>query len=97
MVKARLSLVRQGLSLAAQTTQGIYGEDGGKPTEMREISPEKQPPRPAETALTASKMSPCSGRTGDVLRMEVSYGEGPATNTGPESCASAAVRPRVKH
>src|SRR5213593_293799 len=26
--------------------------------------------------------------TGEVLRMEVSYGEGVATHTGPESCAT---------
>ena len=29
----------------------------------------------------------CAGKTGEVVRMEVSYGEGVATHTGPESCA----------
>ena len=36
---------------------------------------------------SVSNISPCAGKTGEVLRMEVSYGEGPATHTGPESCA----------
>ena len=35
-----------------------------------------------------SRISPCAGKTGEVLRMEVSYGEGVATHTGPESCAT---------
>ena len=39
-------------------------------------------------SATVSKMSPCAGKTGEVLRMEVSYGEGVATHTGPESCAT---------
>jgi len=34
-----------------------------------------------------SNMSPCAGKTGEVLRMEVSYGEGVASHAGPESCA----------
>ena len=32
-------------------------------------------------------MSPCAGKPGEVLRMEVPYGEGVATHTGPKSCA----------
>ena len=30
---------------------------------------------------------PCAGKTGEVVRMEFSYGEGVANHTGPASCA----------
>ncbi|MGH9460490.1 MAG: hypothetical protein ACRD1X_04700, partial [Vicinamibacteria bacterium] len=43
--------------------------------------------RKSRVANSVSNMSPCAGKTGEVQRMEESYGEGPATHTGPESCA----------
>jgi hypothetical protein len=43
---------------------------------------------PMNEVGTVSNPSPCAGKTGEVLRMEVSYGEGVASHTGPESCAT---------